>query len=1033
MENTTRVGAVMVVGGGVSGMQAALDLADSGYKVYLVERSGAIGGAMPQLDKTFPTNDCAMCIIAPKLVECGRHPDIEILVLSKILDVEGEAGNFSVQVKKYPRYVDQDKCIACGICTQHCPVEVDDAFNDNLSKRKAIYITYPQAVPLKYQIDQEVCLHVNDPSMCGICQQVCPADAIHFNDQAEKHTFRVGAIILAPGFRPFNPGKNHIWGFGTLPNVITSLQLERLLAATGPTAGTLRRPSDGRLITSAAFIQCVGSRDKTRCHNEYCSSICCMFAIKEAIILKEKQPDAEITIYHNDVRTHGKDFDLLLVKAQTEYGIEFIRAQIYGVQPKDTQGKLLIHYANEQGRQVNREVDLAVLSVGMETPDSALQLAEKIGIQITPDRFAALSPFHPVSSSREGIFTCGAFNGPRDIPNAVIGGSAAAASASELLCEARNQLTQGNQSPHPKRVTDDKIRIGVFICHCGSNIAEVLDVDELAAFSQTLRHVCYVDQNQFACAQDNQLYITRQIKEQQLNRIVIAACSPETHEPLFRKTLRAAGVNEYMVEMANIRNQDAWVHRHEPQKATHKAKDLIRMAVAKVALQEPVFSTSVPVTPAALVVGGGVAGMVAALNLAEQGFTVHLVERSPILGGNALHLLQTWDGEHIPSYVDNLTAQIHAHHNITIYFKATVVAGSGQAGQFTSTIKTATGRKKTIAHGATVLATGGRRYIPKEFEYGKLQNVVTAMEFDKLHMHNEMRVVNGKSFVFIQCVGSRTPERPYCSKHCCTHSIQSAIGLKQENPSRRIYILYREIRTYGQRERIYNQARELGIIFIKYRRTDQPIITEEKNGLVVTTNDHVLHREVEIQADVVILAAATRPSSATQELAQLYKLPLNADGFFQEAHTKLRPVEFNTDGIFVCGLAHFPKPLEESISQALAAAAKAGKLLSQKTITHAAIIAHVDPTACDGCGLCLDVCPYDAITPVFLSKTDDTPKLVAIDGALCKGCGICQGVCPKRGVFVTGYTYYQLLAQVDAALEPNDTPLDGTQLERVHG
>jgi len=1034
MERAKTVGAVMVVGGGVSGMQAALDLADSGYKVYLVERKGAIGGTMPQLDKTFPTNDCSMCIIAPKLVECGRHPDIEILTLSKVLDVEGEAGNFSVRIKEYPRYVDQNKCIACGVCSDHCPVEVDDAFNDNLSKRKAVYITYPQAVPLKYQIDQNVCLHLRDPGSCGICQEVCPADAINFDDRARKQTLRVGAIILAPGFRPYNPKKNHIWGLGKLPNVVTSLQLERLMAPTGPTAGVMRRPADGKQIKHVAFIQCVGSRDKNRCQNEYCSSICCMFAIKEAIILKDQLPDAEITIYHNDIRTHGKDFERLLLQAKQEYGIEFLRAKIHGVQPKDNRGNLLIHYANEQGRQVNREVDLAVLSIGMETPDSALRLAEKIGIHITPDRFAAISSFMPVSSTKKGIFTCGAFNGPRDIPQSVMGGSAAAASASQLLCSARNQLTHSPQIATEEQPGEAGIRIGVFICHCGSNIAGVLDVDALEAFSWTLNGVCYVNQNQFACAQDNQQYIREQILSQKLNRIVIAACSPETHEPLFRKTLRTAGLNEYMIEMANIRNQDAWVHRHEPEAATAKARDLIRMAVAKLNLQQPIHPPHISVIPTALIIGGGVSGMTAALNLAEQGFKIHLVEKSNLLGGNALHLLQTWSGEHIPSFLSELTNRIKAEKRITIYFKATVVDSSGQAGHFTSIIKTANGRKKTIEHGATILATGGKRYIPHEFEYGKLKNVVTAIEFDKLHMHNEVRVAHGKSFVFIQCVGSRTPERPYCSKHCCTHSIQSAIKLKQEMPSRRIYILYREIRTYGQRERIYNQARELGIIFIKHDLNTQPVITEDDHGLVVTTHDHVLHRKVEIAADVVILAAATLAAPDAKQLAQLYKLPLNADGFFQEAHAKLRPVEFNTDGIFVCGLAHFPKPIEESISQALAAAAKAGALLCQKTTIQDAIIAHVNPEKCDGCGLCFDVCPYDAITPVFQDgANDEAPNLISINPALCKGCGICQGVCPKRGVYVTGYTHDQLLAQIDAALEPDDEhPQDPPQLKNTH-
>ena len=1035
MSATEKTGAILVVGGGVSGMQAALDLAESGYVVYLIEKTGAIGGTMPQLDKTFPTNDCSMCIIAPKLVECGRHPDIHIMTLSKVLDVEGEAGNFTVRVKEYPRYIDQQKCIACGLCADVCPVKVDDPFNEGMTIRKAIHIKYAQAVPLKYQIDQQACIQLNGPGRCGICAQACPADAVNFDDREQKHTLHVGAIILAPGFRPFDPQKNHIWGFGQYPNVVTSLQLERILASTGPTGGILTRPSDDKPVKKVAFLQCVGSRDKNSCNNEYCSSICCMSAIKEAVIIKEQLPDAEVTIYHSDVRTHGKDFDRFFIQAKDEHNIHFIRAKVHGVQPKDKKGTLLIHYVNEEGRQVDRSVDLVVLSIGMETPDSAIRLAEKLGVHITPDRFASISAFMPVSSSKNGIFACGTFNGPRDIPQSVIGGSAAAACASMMLTTARHTQTHPLAPAVETKKDLSRPRTGVFICHCGSNIADVIDVKRLAEYAKALPGVIYVDQNLFACAQDNQQYIAKQIREKDLNRIVIAACSPQTHEQLFRKTLRSAGINEYLIEMANIRNQDAWVHRHEPEKATEKAQDLVRMAVAKVELQQPLHPVRIPVIPEALIIGGGVSGMTAALNLANQGFPVHLIEKSNLLGGNALHLFQTWNGEHVPRYLKELQEQIYDQDKITVHLKTTVTDSSGQAGHFKSSIKTATGRKKTIEHGAVILTTGGKRYIPEEFGYGKIQNVVAAIEFDKLHMHNEMRVAHGKSFVFIQCVGSRNTLRPYCSKSCCTHSIQSAIKLKQEVPSRRIYILYREIRTYGQRERIYNQAREMGIIFINYKLQGPPVISEGENGLIVTTHDHILHRPMEIETDMVVLASATLANPESKDLAQLFKLPLNSDGFFQEAHAKLRPVEFNTNGVFVAGLAHYPKPLEESISQALAAASKATALLAQKSIEQDAIIAHVDPAYCDGCAICIDVCPYEAIRLIDLVDKDGTAhKSIEIDPALCKGCGICQGACPKRGVYISGYTYEQLLAQVDAALVPLEHhPADIQKNEQDHG
>lgn len=1018
MPEQTMIGSVLVVGGGISGMQAALDMADSGYYVYLVEKTGAIGGAMPQYNKVFPTNDCSMCIIAPKLVECGRHPNIRIMTLSTVLDVNGRAGNFTVRVREYPRYVDTAKCIACGQCSGSCPKSVDDSFNANITKRKAIYIKYPQAVPLKYQIDPQACIHLNNAEKCGLCAEICPPGAINFADRERDHELRVGAVVMALGFQIFDPSTAKVWGYGVYPNVITSLQFERYLSPGGPTEGLLTRPSDRKPVKKIAFLQCIGSRDKNRCNNEYCSAVCCMYAIKEAMTVKEANPELEVTIFYMDMRTPGKEFDRYLERARNEYGVRFVRSRIHGVEPKGRKGDLRLHYISVQGKQVEEVVDLVVLSVGLETPDSMIRLAEKIGIHMTPDRFASISAFMPVHTSKRGVFTCGAFNGPRDIPQSVIGGSAAAASVSALLTPARHTLTRTLPPPMEQDVSGEAPRIGVFICHCGTNIAGVVDVEEVAAYAASLPQVVHVTRNLFTCSQDTQDLMVQQIREKGLNRIVVAACTPRTHEPLFRKTLKSAGINEYLIEMANIRNQNAWVHNQEPDMATAKAKDLVRMAVAKVTSQTARKPLRIPIAPSVLIIGGGVAGMTAALNLADQGYQIHLVEKTTQLGGNALHLFQTWNGEHVPRFLKELKERVQQHPLIEVAYTSTVLAVSGHVGNFTTTIRTGSSRKRTIEHGAVIITTGAKRYIPEEFEYGKIPKVVASIEFDKLHMHNETRVAGGKSFVFIQCVGSRNEERPYCSKSCCTHSIQSAIKLKKEVPSRQIYILYREIRTYGQRERIYNQARELGIVFINYELHGPPQIKKADNGVLVEVWDHVLHRPLEIRADVVILAAATLASPEAAELASLFKLPLNSDGFFQEAHVKLRPVEFNVDGVFVAGLAHYPKPLEESISQALAAAAKAGRLLARKEINLEPNVALVNPILCDGCGLCVEVCPYQAITLAeYRDESGEPRKTVHIDQVLCKGCGICQGTCPKRGVDVAGFTYAQIEAQIDAALE----------------
>jgi len=1018
MSEQIMIGAALVVGGGISGMQAALDLADSGYFVYLVEKSGAIGGAMPQYNKVFPTNDCAMCIIAPKLVECGRHPNIRIMTLSTVLDIAGKAGDFTVRVLEQPRYVDPAKCIACGQCSGRCPKSVDDSFNSFLAKRKAIYIKYPQAVPLKYQIDPQACLRLNQPGKCGICAEICPPGAINFDDRAQEHELKVGAVVMALGFQPFDPAKAKIWGYGLYPNVITSLQFERYLSPGGPTGGVLTRPSDHKPVKRIAFLQCIGSRDKNRCNNEYCSAVCCMYAIKEAMTVKEANPELEVTIFYMDMRTPGKEFERYFERARSECGVRFVRSRIHGVEPHGHKGDLRLHYINVQGKQVEEVVDLVVLSVGLETPDSMVRLAERIGIHMTPDRFASISAFMPVHTSRQGIFTCGAFNGPRDIPQAVIGGSAAAASVSALLTSARHTLTRSLPPPAEQDVSRQEPRIGVFVCHCGTNIAGVVDVEEVAAYAATLPQVVHVTRNLFTCAQDTQDLMGQQIREKGLNRIVVAACTPRTHEMLFRKTLKSAGINEYLIEMANIRNQNAWVHSQEPETATAKAKDLIRMAVAKVTSQTARKPLRLPIAPSVLIIGGGVAGMVAALNLAEQGFQVHLVEKTTQLGGNALHLFQTWSGEHVPRYLKGLKEAVQQHPLIEVTYTSTVTAVSGHVGDFTTTLRIGSSRRRTIEHGAVIITTGAKRYIPEEFEYGKIPKVVASIEFDKLHMHNETRVAGGKSFVFIQCVGSRNHERPYCSKSCCTHSIQSAIKLKKEAPSRQIYILYREIRTYGQRERIYNQARELGIVFINYELHGPPRIRKAEGGVLVEVWDHVLHRPLEILADMVILASATLASPDAGGLANLFKLPLSRDGFFQEAHAKLRPVEFHVDGVFVAGLAHYPKPLEESISQALAAAAKAGRLLARKEIALEPNTALIDPAQCDDCGLCIEVCPFQAIKQAEYKDSEGVVrKTVTVDRVLCKGCGICQGTCPKRGIDVAGFTSAQIEAQIDAALE----------------
>lgn len=1013
-----KIGAVMVVGGGIAGIQASLDLANSGFYVYLVERTGAIGGAMAQVDKTFPTNDCAMCILSPKLVECGRNLNVQLMTMTELLGVEGELGNFTVSLRRHPRYVDIDKCIACGKCAEKCPRQVDDEFNQRVSTRKAIYVKYPQAAPLKYQIDPHTCIRLRG-GKCGECARVCPTAAIRFDDTEQEISVKVGSIILAPGFRAFNPSGIPAWGYDRFPNVITSMELERYLAVSGPTSGHLVRPSDGKPVRKMAFLQCIGSRDCNQVSKNYCSTVCCMSAIKEAMIATDHSRELRVSIFHTDIRTHGKDFQRFFDRAK-QRGVNFQRCRVHAVEPGEDGEGISLRYITETGKQVNEQFDLVVLSVGMETTPDMISLVERAGVELNSHGFIAISCLSPVTTSRPGIFACGAIMGPKDIPRSVVQASAAATAAAIGLSDVRYSISKQQQFPTERNVSGEEARVGVFICHCGSNIAEVVDVHELAKYAASLPNVAFVERTLFACSQDSQELIRKRIDEEKLNRIVIASCTPRTHESLFRETLRTSGLNECLVEMANIRNHLAWVHAAEPEAATSKAKDLVRMAVAKATLLQPVPPVPVRITPQALVIGGGLSGMVAALGLADQGFPVHLVEKSAQLGGNARHLFKTWRDESIPAYLDTLISRVKEHSLITTHLKSNVIQAEGYVGSFRSTIHRPTGNI-TVDHGVTIIAVGGQAFKPVEYGYGMSQNIFTSLEFDKLHAVGDERIRNGRNFVFIQCVGSKESDRNYCSRVCCTHSIQAAIALKEGNPERRVFILYREIGTYGLREELYKKARELGVIFINYDVHQKPNVVVNDDRVEVIVWDHILHEPFSIPADVVALATAIVPNPDIKEVAKQYKLPVDLDGFLLEAHMKLRPVDFATDGIFLAGLAHYPKPIEESIAQAQAAVSRAVTVLSSRWVDLDQVKARVDESKCDCCALCLDVCPYDALVIEREAGSDDgrSRQRLVVRPARCKGCGACQATCPTEGISVTGFSYSQLSAQVRAALDTN--------------
>ena len=1475
-EELNRVsGSVMVVGGGVAGIQASLDLADSGFHVYLLEKSTAVGGIMPQLDKTFPTNDCSMCIVSPKLVEVNRHPDIELITGAELLDLEGEKGNFRARFLRKPRYIDLDKCTGCGECATVCPVSIANEFEQGLSSRKAVFKKYPQAAPSAYSItksdrppcvmacpaginvqgyvqmvrqgkyeealkiimdklpmpgvlgricphgcedacrrkeldepvairnlkrlaadrfdpgkvdipclparnekvaiigsgpaglsaayhlarmgilstifealpapggmlkagipdfrlppdilsreielitnlgvdirtnmplgpdmtidhlfddgfsavylamgahkgldlsipgeraqgvrqgveflrelnlkgktsvgkrvavigggnvaidvarsalrlgalevniiyrrsrsempaweeeieaaeaegtvisylsapqeilvrdgrveglrcirmklgepdssgrrrpvpipgseydipcDQVIpaigqrpdltafedsadiriskwgtvevdpltyetarkgvfaggdlqtgpwvaigavaagreaaisisryldgedmkegrepiekedpvfrpipeneplrararmpgidsrergsgfmevetgygeeegrreadrCLNCGDCCECLQCVETCMAEAVIHNEMPEERIVDVGSVILCPGSVTFDPKPlDDFYLHETHPNVVTSLEFERILSASGPFMGHLVRPSDKKEPEKIAWIQCVGSRDRNRGGNGYCSSMCCMYAIKEAVIAKEhsKSP-LDTAIFFMDMRTFGKDYEKYYTRAREEHGVRFIRSRIHSIDSLPDSDELVIRYIDEKGDLKKEQFDMVVLSVGINPAGDARELAKRLGIELNTSGFAATDPFAPVNTSRDGVYACGIFQGPKDIPGSITDGTAAAAAAAEVSYRARGTEIKNIDLPDEKDLTGVPPRIGVFVCNCGINIGGVVDVPAVSEYAAALPNVVYAGHNLFTCSQDTQEIIKATIEEHRLNRIVVASCSPRTHESLFQETLRACGLNKYLFEMANIRDQDSWVHGSKPVFATEKAKDLVRMAVARAGLIKPLLEKKITVNKRGLVIGGGVAGMNAALGLANQGFEVIIIEKEPRLGGFAGYLTSTIEGRDIQSYLAGLITEVTAHPNIQVLTEALVVDFSGVKGNFTTEVIVGPGMySRRLTHGATVLATGATAYIPEEYLYGRDSRIMTQLEFGRRLETIGDRDLN--RVIMIQCVGSRNDENPNCSRICCQHALKNAISIKDISPDTEVIILYRDIRAYGLLEEYYTKARDMGVIFSRFERDDPPEVEiSQENRLSVTFRDHILDSRIRMTPDMVVLSTGMVPND-TDELAGLLKVPRNSEKYFMEAHVKLRPVDMPSEGIFVCGTAHSPGLISEKIGQAKAAASRAGTFLSQDEITLSAVTATVDEDLCAACLVCVKSCPYG----VPRINRDGVSE---IDAALCHGCGVCVAECPARAITLNWYEDVHIMSQLDALL-----------------
>ncbi|MFC1946012.1 FAD-dependent oxidoreductase [Chloroflexota bacterium] len=1015
------IGDVLIVGGGISGIQASLDLADSGFKVFLVDKSPAIGGKMAQLDKTFPTNDCSMCIESPKFIECNRHPNIEILTYTEVDRVEGKAGDFRVTLIKKPRYIKEDACRGCTICTEYCPVKVPDKFNQELSFNKASHIYFSQAVPLVTYIDPEKCLFLKD-GKCDICEGVCKNNAIDLHQKEERIELEVGAIILSPGYETFDPRLRGDYGYGTMENVVTSLDYERILCATGPYEGEIRRPSDKKHPQKIAWIQCVGSRQVIPGGNSYCSAVCCAYTQKQVILSKDHDADLEATVFHNDIRSFGKDFERFYQRAENLPGVKFIRSYV-SIGKEITQSKnVTIKYSTTDDGVKEEEFELVVLSVGMNPPADVEGLADKFGIELNSHDFCKTSPVNPIETSRPGIFVSGAFGGPIDIPESVVTASGADTLCGQLLASRRGKLARERVYPLERDVSGEAPRVGVFVCHCGANIGRVVNVPSVVEYALTLDGVVHAQEDLFSCSTNAAEQISEAIREKGLNRVVVAACTPRTHEPLFRDTVREGGINPYYFEFANIREHCSWVHSKEKEDATQKAKDILRMSVARAALLEPLQEFELPVDKRALVVGGGVAGMTSALSIAGQGFEVYLVEKDTDLGGMARNIYFTLDGMDVPEYLNDTVRKVYQHPSIHVSTNATITEASGYVGNFITKI-TSGNTVKEIRHGIAIVATGAEEYKPTEYLYGEDDRVSTLVEMEEKIAGEAPEAVNTQTMVMIQCVGCRQEDRNYCSRVCCGHSIKNALKLKEKNPQMDIYILYRDMRTYGFKEDSYREAANQEVRFIRYEPDNKPTVEAVEEGgqriLRVTVTDPILGKKIAIDADSLVLAAAVIPAVTNPEISRLFKVSLNPDGFFQEAHVKLRPVDFAADGVFLCGTAHYPKHISETISQAYGAAGRAINILTKDTVIASGAICEVNENNCISCGACISVCKYGAI------EFHETPqgKKARVNPVLCKGDGLCNAKCPTGAIALKHFTDEEIFCQIDAAVPaPADVP-----------
>ncbi|MCP4023756.1 MAG: CoB--CoM heterodisulfide reductase iron-sulfur subunit A family protein [Desulfobacteraceae bacterium] len=998
---------VLVIGGGVGGIRATLDLAESGRNVVLIDKSYAIGGLMTQLDRTFPTNNCDLCTVSPHLSESGRQQHMDVMPMTTLENLTGGSPDFTATLVTQPRYIDINKCTACGECAKRYPDWV--RFTPGLDPRAPTCMRYPQATPYAFSIDMDKVTDIKK------LQNICKANAILPDDKAVTKKQSVASVVLSVGADVFDSTCLDNYGAGNYENVVTGLQYERIMSASGPFQGDLARVSDRKRPKKVAWIQCAGSRGiNSKRDVPYCSSVCCMYALKEAMVTKERfAKEIETTIFYMDMRTFGKDYENYFDRAQNEYGIRMVRSRPHSL-VEDAQTKnLTVTYAQEEEPQCHTEsFDMVVLSTGFRIGEETKDLAGRLGIELNRHHFAQSDTFNPVQTSKAGVYVCGVFESPKDIPETMVQASAAASMAATNLPAIVTDQAEKEKFLPERNVSQEPEKIGVFVCDCGFDIGGVIDVQKIVEYAGTNPDVAVAQAVGYGCSSESMAHIEKQIKDHQLNRVVIAGCSPRTHETKFQDLLRRAGLNKYLVEMVNLRDQNTWAHMDAPKEALKKAIKLVQIGISGVRRSRPLLDNTLPMSQNALVIGGGVTGMNAALMLAKQGIQVYLVERAPALGGLARSIQKTIEGGDVGAYMDDLIKRTMAHENIQVLTRSIIVDHAGIPGLFTTGIQT--GLRMTylkIEHAVTILATGALPNRPDEYLLGLNENVMTQIDLDTLIEDDTDKIQGMNQVVMIQCAGSREPGNPNCSRICCQTAIKNALRIKKTNPDADIFILYRDIRTYGFQEDYYREARNLGIKFIRYKASQKPEVKDSAGELSVKTHDFILGQPIEIAADCIALSTGfIADDETTEDLSMMFHLPRTRDHYFLEDHVKLRPVDMSVRGFFIAGTAHSPQSIRESVNQAQAAAGRAVTLLAKKEINLGAAHARVDSTKCASCLICVRACPFDI---PFINAEGYSQ----IDPDKCHGCGTCAADCPAKAIQLLSFEDDQIMAKLDGLFE----------------